>query len=591
VRRILIWIAIALPILLVVGVAGAYVYDEVVHGDKVGHNVTAAGVDLSGLSRDDATTAVAAYEQRLVATPALFVVNGKDVMLSPADAGLTVDEDAVVAAALDARRGGGLYADLSGWIESFWTPVEIEVPTAIDEAMLEGVFDGWDRTVVDNPAYEGAVVLQGTRAVPEYPRPGSLIDRPPATEIVAASLHSVDRTTVALPLTDLDPVVTDAQVDAAVDLANDLIGDTVLLSRDGVGGALTFTPTGLATALRSEITVNSPATIVVELDEDVLRALAEDKIDGYATPPVDASFTFDKDTQEITIIPSEPGVEVDLDAVPAAVTAAALGNGRGELPMKVGEEPALTTEMAEAMGPFGEVSTFTTYHPCCQSRVVNIQKLADEIDGAIVMPGEIFSINEHAGKRTLAEGYVRAGAIINGRVECCDHPANIGGGTSQFATTFYNAIFFGCYEDIEHKPHSLYFSRYPYVREATLGYPYPDVKFRNDSEAPVFIDTSHTGGSITVTFYGNNGGRTCTADRSGNTVTRIMEHPDGSVTTQSWTWNYSTPREDPTTTTTTTTTAPTTTTTTEAPPEETTTTTTTTAPPDEEPPPGDGSTP
>ena len=94
---------------------------------------------------------------------------------------------------------------------------------------------------------------------------------------------------------------------------------------------------------------------------------------------------------------------------------------------------------------------------------------------------------------------MRAGAIIGGEVYCCDNPANVGGGTSQFATTFYNAVFFGCYEDVEHQPHSLYFSRYPYVREATLGFPAPDVKFRNDSDAPVFIDTSYTGGSITVT--------------------------------------------------------------------------------------------
>ncbi|MEN8113190.1 MAG: VanW family protein, partial [Actinomycetota bacterium] len=548
-RRILIWVVIALPILLIVGIAGAYAYDEVVNADKVGRNVSAAGVDLSGLSAEDASAAIADYEQRLVATPALFVVDGQDVMLSPSDAGLAVDEESVAADALAQRREGGFYSDVSGWLESFWTPVEIEVPTAIDDNMLEGVFHDWDRSVVDHPAYEGAVVVNGTIASPEYPRPGSLIDRSQANGLVASSLDTLDRLPIALPLTDLDPVVTNADVDAAVERANDLIGDPVLLSREGIPGRLTVTSTGLAMALRSEIKENSPVTITVELDEDVLRALTERKIERFATPPVDASFEFDKDTQEITVIPSEPGIVVDLDALPGVVIDAALGSGNAEMPTKVGEAAALTTEMAEAMGPFGEVSTFTTYHPCCQNRVINIQKLADEIDGAVVMPGDIFSINDHAGKRTTAEGYVRAGAIIGGRVECCDHPANVGGGTSQFATTFYNAIFFGCYEDIEHKPHSLYFSRYPFVREATLGFPYPDVKFRNDSAAPVFIDTSHTGGSITVTFYGNNGGRLCSAERSGNTVTRLMEHPDGSVTTQSWTWNYAKPKPPTTTTT------------------------------------------
>jgi len=99
--------------------------------------------------------------------------------------------------------------------------------------------------------------------------------------------------------------------------------------------------------------------------------------------------------------------------------------------------------MAQDMGPFGEVSTFTTVHPCCQNRVTNIQLLADEIRGALVLPGEEFSINDRAGIRTLEEGYVRAGAIIGGRIQCCESVINIGGGTSQFATTFYNAVFFG----------------------------------------------------------------------------------------------------------------------------------------------------
>ena len=193
------------------------------------------------------------------------------------------------------------------------------------------------------------------------------------------------------------------------------------------------------------------------------------------------------------------------------------------------------------------------------------------------MPGETFSVNETAGERTTAGGYVRAGAIINGRIQCCDSKINIGGGTSQFATTFYNAVFFGCYEDVFHQPHSLYFSRYPFVREATLGWPAPDVKFLNDSEAVVYIHTEYTPTSITVTFYGNNGGRTCTSERSGNTITRVMTHPDGSVTTEHWTWNYrAKPTTEPTTTTTTTAPPETTTTTTTAPPE----TPTTTAPPE-----------
>ncbi|MCL1693795.1 MAG: VanW family protein, partial [Actinomycetia bacterium] len=561
-RRILISIAIAVPIVLVLVVAGAYAYDEVLYPDRIGRNVAAAEIDLSGLSTEEAVAAVADYEALLIAAPAPFIVDGEEVVLDPVLVGLAVDEQAVVVDALGQRRGGGFLSDVRGWFNSWWTPVVVPIPTTIDEEMTEAVLFDWDRSVVDQPAYEGAVLVENAVAIPEYPRPGALLDRPPAFASISASLATFERLPVVLLLTDLDPTITNVDVDIAVARANDLIGDPVLLWREGFSGRLTYTTAGLASALRSEIVVNSPAAFVVELDEDVLRDIAERHVDRFASEPVDASFTFDKDTLAIAIIPSEDGMIVDLDAVPGVVIDAALDTGTARLPTMLGLTPELTTEMAEAMGPFDEVSTFTTYHPCCANRVTNIQLLADEIDGSIVMPGETFSINDTAGKRTLEEGYVRAGAIINGEISCCDSPINIGGGTSQFATTFYNAIFFGCYEDVEHRPHSIYFSRYPYIREATLGFPAPDVKFLNDSAAPVFIDTSYTGGSITVTFYGNNGGRTCTSERSGNTVTRVMTHPDDTVTTQSWSWNY---KPLITTTTTTTTHPPTTTTTTHPP--------------------------
>jgi VanW like protein len=82
-----------------------------------------------------------------------------------------------------------------------------------------------------------------------------------------------------------------------------------------------------------------------------------------------------------------------------------------------------------------------------------------------------------------------------------------GGGVSQLTTTLYNAVFFGGYQDVEHTPHSIYISRYPMGREATINYGVTDLKFRDDTSHGVLIRTSYTDTSITVTFYGDNDGR------------------------------------------------------------------------------------
>jgi vancomycin resistance protein YoaR len=574
-RRYMIAAAIAIPVLLVAFVAAGYASDEVLGDDRISRGVSAAGIDLSRMSRTHAETLIADYEATLSGEPVVVLVEGIELALEPSEAGFSIDEDAVVSYAMAVRRADGLTANLGRWFRTFASGVDVEIPSSIDEEALGAILDDWTEAVLATPAYQGDVKIANGRATAEYPRAGLRIDLPAAISLIEEQIGRPDRAPVVLPLVPLEPEITRQDVDNAVQLANELIGTPVLLSSPHRPGPMLFTTAGLAAAFRSEIVHNSPAALEVSLDATTLRDIASRTAEVFVVPPVEATFTFDEETRELTVVPSEMGKVVDLERVPEVVAAAALGSGRANMPMKDGAEAELTTEMAEAMGPLGEVSTFTTYHPCCANRVTNIQLLADEINGAIVLPGDEFSVNDRAGKRTLEEGYVRAGAIINGEIKCCDSAVNIGGGTSQFATTFYNAVFFGCYEDVMHQPHSLYFSRYPYVREATLGFPLPDVIFRNDSEAIVYIHTEHTGGSITVTLYGNNGGRTCTSERSGNTVTRVMEHANGAVTTESWTWSYRAKKPKTPATTTTVATEPTTT---APPPEE----TTTTAPPPEE---------
>jgi len=170
------------------------------------------------------------------------------------------------------------------------------------------------------------------------------------------------------------------------------------------------------------------------------------------------------------------------------------------------------------------------------------------------------------GQRTVEKGYVSAPMILGG--ELVD---DIGGGVSQFATTFYNAVFYGCYENVDHKPHSYYFTRYPEVNEATISWPAPNLIFRNNTDTVVIIKTQYTATDITVQFYGNNGGcqvERVLGDRHGftdppveyvpnpdltpddekveqrgfggfsNSVKRIMTWPDGKQVEEDYSWTY-----------------------------------------------------
>jgi len=192
------------------------------------------------------------------------------------------------------------------------------------------------------------------------------------------------------------------------------------------------------------------------------------------------------------------------------------------------------------------IGTFTTYYVAGQPRVKNIQRIAADVDGTVVAPGARFSLNEAAGPRTEAKGYVEAPFIADGKIK-----PSIGGGVSQFSTTLYNAAFFAGLQLDGHRPHSFFIDRYPAGREATLNYPDIDLAWTNDTGAPVLIRTKTDGGAVTVRLYGDNGGRRVRAEADERepvadgdfaiTVTRVVRYPDGNEKRQPTTTRYDKP--------------------------------------------------
>ena len=122
--------------------------------------------------------------------------------------------------------------------------------------------------------------------------------------------------------------------------------------------------------------------------------------------------------------------------------------------------------------------------------MTNIKRAATLLDGTIILPGKVFSLNGALGKRTEAKGFVSAPQIFNGRFEDA-----VGGGISQVATTLFNAAFFSGIKLVAHQAHQFYISRYPMGREATVSWGGPELIFRNDWPAAILmkLDASDSG--------------------------------------------------------------------------------------------------
>jgi len=310
--------------------------------------------------------------------------------------------------------------------------------------------------------------------------------------------------------------LTNADIDAVVAKANGMLSGPVTLWNQELDQKVEFPRNVLAQALfiRRDDTTEVP-TFNFTWTGNALSEYMVPRLAARSTGATDARVVINDD-DTVTLVPSVPAKAPDLRPLANEVQAALASVTRiGPLAFVDTFEADFTTADAEALGIRYKLSEFTTSHSCCQPRVTNIQTIADAVDGALVQPGETWSLNDHVGQRTIAKGYVRAGAIINGYVQCCDSDINIGGGTSQFTTTMYNAIFYAGLEDVYHMTHTIWFTRYPEGIEATLGFPEPDLVFRNNTDNVVLIRTEHTDTSITVKMYGDNGDIEVEAEKSG----------------------------------------------------------------------------
>ncbi len=499
------------PLAILLLPIGVYLADRVTSTAEVARNITIDGVPVGGMNRADATLAVEAYENRLRTNTGVFAVNGETFKLSPIAVGLNADVRTAVDEAFATRRDGGVLANFASWIRSFSTAENVPLTITFDDEAVDQAITDWEAEAIPNPAYNGGVAVVDGAVTPEYPSAGQSLDHDSAYDSVVAEMSTLDKAGVTLEVIDSIPTLTNADVDSAAQEMSQMIDSAITMIAPDVGFRTTFRPEHLASAVRADVSPDG-TKLVVSFDEDHVLEILEPRRTEYETEPLDAKFDIDPETDEFTIVPGHSGTLLDTPTLLVEMKAAALGSGIGRFPLLAGAVPQFTTEAAEAFTSLGPLAGFTTTHPAGQARVTNIHLMADAVNGAIVLPGDEWSINGHVGQRTEAKGYVAAPAIIDGAPYCCDHPANIGGGVSQFGTTLFNAVFFSCLEDAGHKPHSLYFTRYPMGREATLGLPEPDVTFRNNTDHPVVIATAYTDTSITVKMYGDNGGLTCTDD-------------------------------------------------------------------------------
>ncbi|MFS0320958.1 VanW family protein [Corynebacterium striatum] len=474
-------LGVIVGLLLIAGIA--YTWDVIANQGKVPRATSVGGVDISSMER---TAAVEKLERELgdVETKPVNVTSGeKSSQLVPAESGLTLNYQKAVDGIPDAS-----YNPVTRLFSFVKATKEIPVAVDIDDTALDGALERVKNELSFAPK-DGMLELNNGQLKVTKPVLGQTVEPDDLKNSITENW--LDPAGVEVEPVEVEPAINDDAIEAmrTGDVAKALDNPLTINGENNVAGTLRKDEIAQFVSIEAK-----DGKLELKVDTPKAQQLFEERMDGASVPGENAKIAFNGGRMVVT--PSVDGSVIDWEKTMKDFDKRVKGDERTWDADYKPDPAEYTTEMAEKVTFNDTVSEFSTGGFSGASGE-NIRRVAAQVDGAVVNPGETFSLNGYTGPRGTAQGYVESGIIINGHSGTA-----VGGGISQFATTLYNAAYFAGFEDVAHTPHSYYISRYPAGREATVYEGSIDLQFKNTTNTPVRIETSFGGGKITVRFKG-----------------------------------------------------------------------------------------
>ncbi|MFW9200663.1 VanW family protein [Corynebacterium striatum] len=474
-------LGVIVGLLLIAGIA--YTWDVIANQGKVPRATSVGGVDISSMER---TAAVEKLERELgdVETKPVNVTSGeKSSQLVPAESGLTLNYQKAVDGIPDAS-----YNPMTRLFSFVKATKEIPVAVDIDDTALDGALERVKNELSFAPK-DGMLELNNGQLKVTKPVLGQTVEPDDLKNSITENW--LDPAGVEVEPVEVEPAINDDAIEAmrTGDVAKALDNPLTINGENNVAGTLRKDEIAQFVSIEAK-----DGKLELKVDTPKAQQLFEERMDSASVPGENAKIAFNGGRMVVT--PSVDGSVIDWEKTLKDFDKRVKGDERTWDADYKPDPAEYTTEMAEKATFNDTVSEFSTGGFSGASGE-NIRRVAAQVDGAVVNPGETFSLNGYTGPRGTAQGYVESGIIINGHSGTA-----VGGGISQFATTLYNAAYFAGFEDVAHTPHSYYISRYPAGREATVYEGSIDLQFKNTTNTPVRIETSFGGGKITVRFKG-----------------------------------------------------------------------------------------
>ena len=472
-----------------------YAADLMISAGDVPRGVTVAGIDVGGMTHNDAEAKLRAELEPRLVEPVQIRAGDVQADLAPTESGLGLDWPGTL------EQAGTQPLSPITRITSFFTSREVGVVTKSAPDALSQAVAKLAGTQLNHPPTEGGIAFEAipgsdgmVTASAVEPRQGQeLADLDGAVQAVKDGwLKAPD---IEVPMNVTPVKATSDGVHAALDqVVKPAVAKPVTVKGEGKDAVLK--PNNIGGAF--QFTALDGGALEVKVDQAKLRESLEPQLRETEKDGKDAEIVFAGEGP--TVVPAEQSRKVDwaktfqpyLDVIKKA-------DGREIKVDYAVKDPEMTTDEANALGIKEVVGEFSS-NGFAGEVATNVNAIATKVSGAVVKPGETFSLNERTGARTASQGFVEAPVYEDGTGE-----RMMGGGVSQFTTTLFNAAYFAGLKDAGHTPHPFYLDRYPFARDAISmreDGSNVDLAFTNDSDTGIAIEATSTGSSVSVKIWG-----------------------------------------------------------------------------------------
>lgn len=236
-----------------------------------------------------------------------------------------------------------------------------------------------------------------------------------------------------------------------------------------------------------------------DVDEGKIGQVLESNAQTLNTEAKDGGLT--RENGSFSVIPGSQGVSINIENSKEILEKyfSSEWNGTVSDPIELAADVVEPRGSEEELGKVKDLlgGFHTSYSSSGAGRSKNVENGASLINGTVVYPGDVFSVYEAVSPFDAEHGYELAGSYENGTTV-----ETYGGGICQVSTTLYNAVIRAELEITERSNHSMIVSYVDPSADAAIAGTYKDLKFTNNTNAPIYIEGYTEGRELYFNVYG-----------------------------------------------------------------------------------------